>query len=112
MRTRGGASGIEAPQRGEGGVDQFHPPIRAKHGDAFLQRVERLALYARQGVELRGERKALRRVIEEVGDAALWIGAGDDAQGAAVGQVPDGLDRVHRLIRRERLSLPGSEVGL
>src|SRR5271163_781449 len=106
------ASGIEAPQRGEGGVDQFHPPVRAEHGDAFLQRVERLALYARQSVELRGEREALRRVIEEVGDAALRIGAGDDAQGAAVGQVPDGLDRVHRLVRRERLSLPGSEVGL
>ena len=108
----GGVGGIEAPQRGEGGIDQLHPPVRAEHGDAFLQRVERLALHAGQRVELRGEREALRRVVEEVGDAALRIGAGHDAQRAPVGQVPDVLDRVDRLIGRERLRLPGAEVGL
>ena len=42
----------------------------------------------------------------------MRIGAGDDAQRAAVGQVPDALDRLDRLIGGERLRLPAAEIGL
>ena len=75
VRTLGGALGVEPPHRGEGGIGELHPPVGAEHRDAFLQRVERLALHAGQRVDLRGERVALRGVVEEISDAALRVGA-------------------------------------
>jgi len=61
-------------------------------------------------VDLRGERVALGRVVEQVGDAALRIGARHDAKRASVGQMPDALGRLDRLIGGERLRLPAAEV--
>ncbi len=112
VRPIGGARRLEAPQLGEGRIDQLHPPVGAEHRDAFLQRVERLALHSGQGVDLRGERVALRGVVEEIGDAALRVGARHDAQRAPVGQMPDGLDRLDRLIGGERLRFPAAKVRL
>ena len=79
MRPFGGALGFEAPQLGEGGIDELHPPIGAEHRDAFLQRIERFTLHAGQGVYLGGQRVALRRVVEQISDAALRVGARHDA---------------------------------
>ena len=112
VRPVGGARRVEAPHLGERRIDQLHPPVGAEHRHAFLQRVERLVLHAGHGVDLRGERVALGRVVEQVGDAALRIGARDDAQRAPVGQMPDALGRLDRLIGGERLRLPAAEIGL
>ena len=112
VRARGGARGIEAPELGEGGVDKLHPPVRAEHRDALFQRIECLALHAREGVELRSERETLCRVVIEIGDAALRVGAGDDAQRAPVGQVPDRLARLERGIGGEPFGLPAAKVRL
>ena len=73
----------------EGRIEEFEPAVGAEHGDAFLQRVERLALHADQGIELRFEMVALGDIVEEIGDAALRIGTDDDAQRPPVGQIPD-----------------------
>ena len=103
---------VESPQLGEGGIEQLHTPVGAEHRHAFLERVKRLALYMGQRVDLRGERVALRSVVVEIGDAAFRIGARDDAQGAAVGQMPDGFARLDRLVGAQLLRLPGAKVRL
>ncbi len=94
------------------GIEQLHPPVGAEHRDAFLERVERLALHVGQRRDLRGERVALRGVVVEIGDAALRIGAGDDAQRPPVRQIPDRLARLDRLVGLHQLRLPGAEVRL
>ena len=103
---------VDAPHRREHRVEEFHPSVGAEHRHALLQRVERFALDVGERGHLRGERIALRRVVVEIGDAALGVGAGDDAQGAAVRQVPDGLARLDRLIGLHQLGLPGAEIRL
>ena len=70
----GVARRLEPPHRGEGRIVQLHPSVGAEHRHAFLQRVERLARHAGHRVDLRGQRIALGRVVEQVGDAALRIG--------------------------------------
>ena len=112
MRLRAKNGGINSPQRGEGRICELQPAVGAKHRDAFLQRLERFALHTCQRVELRFEMEALGNVVEEVRDAALRIGIGDDAERAAVRQIPGLLARLDRLISRHEAVLPGTEVGL
>ena len=94
VRLAGQLGAIEPPQPREGGVGQLEPAIGGEDGDALLQRVERLALHPRLGVELGFQVEMLGDVIEQVGDAALRIGVDHRAQGATVGQVPHLLRRV------------------
>ena len=103
---------VESPQLGEGGIEQFHPPVGAERRHAFLERLKRFALHMGEGVDLRGERVALRRIVVEICDAAFRIGAGDDAQRAAVGQMPDGFARLDRLVGAQLLRLPSAKVSL
>ena len=71
--ARGKIAALDAPGLGEGRVGELEPPVRAEHGNAFAQRVQRLALGAREGVEARFQREALGDVVIEIGDAALRI---------------------------------------
>ena len=103
---------VEAPERGEGRIEQLHAPVGAERRHALLERVERLALHVGERVDLRGERVALRGVVIEIGDAAFRIGAGDDAQGAPVRQMPDGLAWLDCAIGVQLLRLPGGKVDL
>ena len=91
---------------------QAQPPIACEHGDTFGQIVERLALHADQFLEAAVEVEPLGDVVEQVGHAAVRIRRGDDAQGAAVGQVPSvflGLDRAVGFVQ---LRLPLAEILL
>ena len=91
---------------------QLQAPVGAEHRHALFQGVERLALHAGQRVDLRFELEALAHIVEEIGDAALRIGIGDDAQRAPVGQMPPGLARLDRRDRRPGVRLPGAEIRL
>ena len=91
---------------------ELHPPVGAEHGHALFERIQRLALHPRQRIDLGGESVALRRVVEEIGDAALRIGARHHPERAPVGQMPDRFARLDRLIGGKRLRLPLAEVFL
>ena len=81
----------QTPHPRESGISQPQPAVAGKHRDAFGQVVERLALHADQLLEAAFEIEPLGHVVEQIGDAAVRIGRGDDAQRAPVGQVPDVL---------------------
>ena len=67
---------------------QPQPSVAAEHGDPFGEIVERLALNADQFLEPALEIEPLGDVVEEISDAAVRIGRGDDAQCPSVGQMP------------------------
>ena len=83
------------PQRVEGRVGQADAAVRPEHGDALGQIVERLALHAHRRGVAAFEIHLLGQVLEHPGDAALGLRVGDDADRAAIGQVPP----VHLRIR-------------
>ena len=103
---------IDSPNFREGRIEQLHAPVGAERRDPFLERVERFALHMGKRVDLGGKREALRRIVIEIGDAALRIGTGDNAQRPSVGQMPHGFARLDRLIGAQLLRLPGAEVDL
>ena len=115
MRAAGEHLRRKPPHVGEGAVGELEPAVGAEHRDALLEGVQGLALHAHQRVVLRFEMDALGHVVEQVGQAALRIGIGDDAQRAAVGQVPpvslrlDGADspRARRLFQVAEVRLLG-----
>ena len=86
--------------------------VAAEHRDRFGEIVERLALHPDQAVKPPRQIEALGDVIEQIGDAAFRIGRGDDADRAAVGQVPGVLVGLHRAIGLVQLGLPGPEIRL
>ena len=86
--------------------------VAAEHRDRFGQVVERLALHADQRVVAPRQIEPLGDVVEQIGHAALRIGRGDDAQRAAVRQVPEVLLRLGRAIGFVQRGLPGPEVLL
>ena len=102
----------QAPDAAEGRIEQLEAAVGAEHRDAFLQRVERLALHPRQGVILRFQRETLGDIVEKIGDPALRIGIEADAQGAAVGQVPDLRRRLEGVIELEQGVFPAAVIGL
>ena len=55
---------------------------------------------------------ALGDVVEEIGHAALRVGIDDDPQRPPVGQIPDLLARLDRLIGGEEALFPAAEIGL
>ena len=79
---------LEPPQAREGRIVQVEPPVAAEHRDALGERFERLALHADQRLVAAHQLEPLGHVVEQIGDAALGVGRGDDAHGAAVGQIP------------------------
>ncbi len=111
MRGRGGALGRELPELGESRVGELEAPVRTEHGNALTQRIQRLALGARERVEARFQGEALGLVVEEIGDAALRIGAGDDMDGAPIRQIPPILAGARRGIGGVHLGLPGAIVA-
>ena len=64
---------------------QAQAAVAAEHGDAFGEIVERFALDADQFLEAAFEIEPLGDVVEQISEAAVRIGRGDDAQGAAAG---------------------------
>ena len=87
---------------------QPQPAVAAEHRDAFGEIVERFALNADQLLETPFEIEPLGDVVEQIGDAAVRIGRGDDAQGASAGQMPGmflGFDGAIGLVQL-RLPLP------
>ena len=112
MRPLGKSLRREPPHAGEGRVMQAKPPVACEHGDALGQIVERLALHADHFLETTVEIEPLGDVVEQIGDAAVRIGRGDDAQGAAVGQVPSVFLGLDRAIGFEQLRLPLPEILL
>ena len=91
---------------------QAQAPVACEHGDAFGQIVERLALDADHLLEAAVEIEPLGDVVEQIGDAAVRIGRGDDAQGAAVGQVPSVFLGLDGAIGFVQLRLPLPEILL
>ena len=72
----------------ERGIEQPNPAVAAEHGDRLGEIVERFALHPDQGVIAAVEIEPLGDIVEQIGDAAVRIGRGDDAQRAQVRQVP------------------------
>ena len=105
MRPLGEQLRRQLPHPGEGGIVQPQPAVAAEHRDAFGEIVERLALNADQLLETPLEIEPLGDVVEQIGDAAVRIGRGDDAQSAAVGQMPGMLVRL-RWRDRPRAAAP------
>ena len=96
-----------APHLGEGRVVQPQAAVGAEHRDALGESVERLALHADQRLSPALEIDPLGDVLVDVGDAALRIRVGDDAERAPVGQVPPVLARLERrLVGGEQLRPP------
>ena len=62
--------------------------VAGKYRDAFREVVECLTLKADQLLEAAFEIEPLGDIVKQISDAAVRIGRGDDAQRAAVGQVP------------------------
>ncbi len=79
MRPVGERAVGKMPRAGEGGIVQPQPSIAAEHGDAFGEVVERFALNADQFLKAPFEIEPLGDVVEQIGDAAVRIGRGDDA---------------------------------
>ena len=94
MRTLVERDRLESPHARERRIEQAQPAVAAEHRDRLAQIVERLALHADQRVEAALELEPFGDVVEQIGDAALRIRRGDDAQRAAVGQVPFVLARL------------------
>ena len=86
--------------------------VAAEHRDRLGEIVERFALDPDQAVEPPRQVEAFGDVVEQIGDAAFRIGRGDDADGAAVGQVPGVLFGFDRAIGLVQLGLPGAEIRL
>jgi hypothetical protein len=63
-------------------------------------------------VEAAGEVEAFGDVVEQIGDAALEVRRGDDAERAAVRQEPGVVLGLQGAIGFVQLGLPGPEVGL
>ena len=102
----------EAPHGGEFRIEQPHPPVAAEHRDGFGQIVEGFALDPDQRIETPLEIEPLGDVVEEIGDPAVGIGRGDDAQRAQVRQVPHELLGLGGAVGRVQLPLPRPEVLL
>ena len=103
---------IELPHLREHRIEQPQPPVAREHRDAFRQIVEGLALHADQRLEAPLQVERLGDVVVEVDHAAFRIGRGDDAQGAAAGQVPFVRLGLGRAIGLVQLGLPLAEVLL
>ena len=103
---------IELPHLREHRIEQPQPAVAREHRDAFGQVVERLALHADQRLVAALELERLGDVVVEIDHAAFRIGRGDDAQRAAVGQVPFVLTGFGGPIGLVQLGLPFAEVLL
>ena len=102
----------QVPHLHEGAVVQLEASVGAEHRDALFQRIERFALHLHERIDLRGEFETFAHVIEQIGHAALRIGIDDDAQGAAVGQVPPGFLLLDGAVAGEEIRFPCTEIGL
>ncbi len=101
----------QLPHALERRIVQPHAAVRAEHRDRLAEMVERLALHLDQSIVAAMHVEALSDVVVEVSDAAFRVGRGDDAQRAAVRQVPRVLLRLDRVIGLVQLQLPLPEVG-
>ncbi len=102
----------QLPHFREGRIEQARLAVAAEHRDAFGEAVQRLPLHPDQAVEASLQVEPLGDVVEQIGDAAFGIGRGDDAERAAVGQIPGVFRRLDRAIGFVQLRLPGAEIGL
>jgi hypothetical protein len=91
---------------------QPQPAVAAEHRDRFGEIVERFALHADQRVVAPGHVEPFGHVLEQIGHAALRMGRGDNAQSAAVRQMPDVLLRLGGAVGVVQRGLPLPEILL
>ena len=104
--------GRQLPHFRECRIEQLRAAVAAEHRDRFGEIVERFPLHPDQTVKSPRQVEAFGDVVEQIGDAAFRVRRGDDADRAAVGQVPGILGRIDRAIGLMQLRLPGPEIRL
>ncbi len=104
--------GRQLPHPGECRVEQLRAAIAAEHRNRLGEIIEGFTLDPDQAVIAPRQLQAFGNVVEQIGDAAFRIWRGDDADGAAVGEVPGILFRLDRAIGLVQLCLPGPEIRL
>src|SRR5215471_2301610 len=113
MRTVGQIFRREPPGSREGAVVELEPSVGSEYGDALLQRVERGLLDLDERVIGALLTKALAHIFEEVEKAAGRLPSHIDAQGCAVGKVPELLLFLTEAWKQlQPVALPGGEVAL
>ena len=110
MAQQGG--GIDAPHAGKARIGQPQPPVAAEHHDALGEVVERFTLHPHQRAVLGFQLQRLRHILIDIGDTALRVRIGDDAQGLAIGQVQPVLAGFQCRVARQHVALPAAPVGL
>ena len=88
------------PYGGKCRVVELQSAVGCKHRDAFLEAVERFALHVAQGTVISFERKPLRLIDVQVGDAAVGALLGHEVKRAAVRPMPPVLVASGRSITR------------
>ena len=111
MRPLGQRLRRQPPHAGKGGIGQPQAAVAGEHRDAFGKIVERFALDADQLFEPPIEIEAFGHVVEQISDAAIGIGRGDDPQCPSVGQMPGVFLGLHGAISRLQLRLPLPEIS-
>ena len=102
----------QPPHPRERGIEQARAAVGAEYRDRLGEVVERLALDADHRGVAPFEVETFGGVVEDIGDAALLVRGHDDAQRAAVGQVPFLALRFDRAIGFQQTRLPGAEIVL
>ena len=96
----------QPPDLSERLVVQLEAAVRREHRHTLLQAVQRFPLHVDHGVEAAFQGEALRDVVEQIGDAAIWAQLGRDVDGAAIEQVPPVLVLVAVAERGQHFGLP------
>ena len=114
MRLRCGSLtrsfGFQPPDALERRVVQFQSSVRAEHGDAFLQGVERRFLNLDQRVVGTFETQLVAHVLVEEEQTAQGMGLSDDAQRLSARQVPQLLGAWIEALEHARAA-PASRRG-
>ena len=96
----------ELPDAFEGVIEELQTAVRAEHGNAFIEMVERLALNADHLIVAARERYAFGFVLIEVRDTAIGTFLGHHMQRAAIGKMPPLLGLRTSLVAGENLGFP------
>jgi hypothetical protein len=98
--------------RAKAGIVQIEPAVAAEHRNAFVERLQGLALDADQRFVAPHQLQSLGHVVEQISDAPFRVRRSDDAQGAVVRQIPFMLARLDRPVGIVQLGFPFAEVCL
>src|ERR1700757_4954526 len=112
MRPSGKRFRREAPHPPESGIVQPESAVTAEDGAAFGEIVERFTLDADKLFEAPFQIEAFGDIVEQISDAAVGVGRGDDTKRAPAGQMPGMLPRLDSAIGFVQLRLPLPEILL